>query len=78
MVAFPRQSTSTPEAPGSSVPACPLFRWRVMERWLEGVLARGDVWFATLDQIARHVLAERDRGADIRVEHFPYYTERQR
>ena len=54
-----------------------LARWRVMERWLEGVLERGDVWFATLDQIARHVLAERDRGADIRVERLPYYTERQ-
>ncbi len=34
--------------------------------------ARGD-----LVEIARHVLAERDRGADIRVEQFPYYTERQ-
>ena len=49
-----------------------------MERWLEGVLERGDVWFATLDEIARHVLAERDRGADVRVEEFPYYAERQR
>jgi peptidoglycan/xylan/chitin deacetylase (PgdA/CDA1 family) len=34
--------------------------------------ARGD-----LVEIARHVLAERGRGADIRVEQFPYYTERQ-
>jgi hypothetical protein len=36
-----------------------------------------DVWVATLDEIARHVLAERDRGAGIRVERFPCYTERQ-
>jgi ABC-type nitrate/sulfonate/bicarbonate transport system ATPase subunit/peptidoglycan/xylan/chitin deacetylase (PgdA/CDA1 family) len=55
-----------------------LARWRVMERWLEGVMKRGDVWFATLGEIAAHVLAERDRGADVRVEDFPYYTERQR
>jgi hypothetical protein len=54
-----------------------LARWRVMERWLEDVLGRGDVWFATLGEIAAHILAERDRGADIRVEDFPYYTEPQ-
>jgi peptidoglycan/xylan/chitin deacetylase (PgdA/CDA1 family) len=54
-----------------------LARWRVMEQWLEGVMERGDVWFATLGEIAQHVLAERDRGAEIRFDDFPYYTERQ-
>lgn len=51
-----------------------LARWRVVERWLEGVLERGDVWFAPLEEIAAHVKAERDRGATIRTEELPYYT----
>lgn len=37
-----------------------LARWAAMETWLEGVLARGDVWFAPLEEIARHAAAHRD------------------
>ncbi|PKP85114.1 MAG: ribulose phosphate epimerase [Alphaproteobacteria bacterium HGW-Alphaproteobacteria-2] len=50
-----------------------LARWRVVERWLEGVLARDDVWFAPLEEIAAHVAAQRAAGAPVRVERLPYY-----
>ncbi len=39
-----------------------LSRWRVVEDWLEGVLARGDVWFAPLEDIAAHVSRLRADG----------------
>jgi peptidoglycan/xylan/chitin deacetylase (PgdA/CDA1 family) len=32
-----------------------LARWRVVERWLEDVLATKKVWFATLEEIVAHV-----------------------
>lgn len=51
-----------------------LARWRVVERWLEEVLARGDVWFAPLEEIAAHVAAARAAGAPVRVERLPYYN----
>ena len=50
-----------------------LARWRQVERWLEGVLAAGDVWFAPLEEIARHVQTVRSQGTTVRVEHLPYY-----
>jgi hypothetical protein len=31
-----------------------------MERWLEGVLETGDVWIASMEEIARHAMAHRD------------------
>jgi peptidoglycan-N-acetylglucosamine deacetylase len=40
-----------------------LARWRVVERWLETVLSRADVWFAPLEKIAAHVQHLRDSGA---------------
>jgi agmatinase len=39
-----------------------LARWAAVERWLEGVLERDDVWFAPLEEIAAHVKAEHDGG----------------
>ena len=30
-----------------------------MERWLEGILAKGDVWFAPMEEIAQHAAAHR-------------------
>ncbi len=50
-----------------------LARWRVVERWLEEVLARGDVWFAPLEEIAAHVLAQRAAGIAVRQDDLPYY-----
>jgi len=50
-----------------------LARWRVLETWLEGVLARGDVWFAPLEEIAAHVAHVRAEGCALRVERLPYY-----
>mgnify|MGYP006269805199 CR=1 FL=1 len=51
-----------------------LARWRAVERWLEEVLARGDVWFAPLEEIARHVRRVRAEGTAVRVERLPYFT----
>jgi hypothetical protein len=31
-----------------------------MEAWLDGVIDRGDVWFAPMEEIARHAMAHRD------------------
>lgn len=46
-----------------------LARWRVVERWLEEMLARGDVWVATLGEIAAHVAAQ----DGLREDRLPYY-----
>jgi peptidoglycan-N-acetylglucosamine deacetylase len=51
-----------------------LARWAQVERWLEGVLERGGVWFAPLEEIAAHVRAMRDAGTAVRTELLPYYT----
>ncbi len=52
-----------------------LARWRQVEKWLEGVLERGDVWFAPLHEIAAHVRGEAARDPNaVRVEKLPYYT----
>jgi peptidoglycan-N-acetylglucosamine deacetylase len=37
-----------------------LARWTAMERWLEGVLEKGDLWIAPMEEIARHALAHRN------------------
>lgn len=51
-----------------------LARWRQVETWLEGILARGDVWFATLEDIAGHVKSCRDDGRyRPRIDKLPYY-----
>lgn len=44
-----------------------LARWRLFERWLEETLARGDVWFAPLEEIAAYCQARNPR-----VEQLPY------
>lgn len=49
-------------------------RWRVVEAWLEKRLEEGDIWFATLGEIAEHAAAQ----PGIRVEPFPYYDKPQR
>ena len=51
-----------------------LARWRAMERFLEDVLERDDVWFATLEEIAQHMdeLRQTTPGA-VRTETLPYY-----
>lgn len=40
-----------------------LARWEVVARFLEDVLARGDVWFAPMEDIAAHVLSLAESGA---------------
>ncbi|MEM7253603.1 MAG: polysaccharide deacetylase [Pseudomonadota bacterium] len=53
-------------------------RWQVVEQWLERVVASGDVWFATLSDLAEHTLARHRDGQAVRVETFPYYDTSQR
>jgi hypothetical protein len=47
-----------------------------VHRFLEGVLDRGDVWFAPMEEIAAHVLKVTAEGAwTPRVDRLPYYAE---
>ncbi|MYH58775.1 MAG: polysaccharide deacetylase [Boseongicola sp. SB0675_bin_26] len=51
-----------------------LARWRLVEKWLEGVLERDDVWFAPLCEIAAHVQkVHAAKALPVRVERLPYY-----
>jgi peptidoglycan/xylan/chitin deacetylase (PgdA/CDA1 family) len=51
-----------------------LSRWLRIEKMIEYMLGTGEVWFARLEDIARHVLALRERGEyDIRIDRLPYY-----
>jgi peptidoglycan/xylan/chitin deacetylase (PgdA/CDA1 family) len=53
-----------------------LARWRVVETWLENVLATKNVWFAPLEQIAAHVDNLVESGSyKIRTEDLPYFTQ---
>jgi peptidoglycan/xylan/chitin deacetylase (PgdA/CDA1 family) len=52
-----------------------LARWRVVERWLEEVVANRKVWFASLEEIAAHIDGLVAAGTyRIRVEDLPYFT----
>jgi peptidoglycan-N-acetylglucosamine deacetylase len=51
-----------------------LARWAEVERFLEKILARGGVWFAPLEEIARHAAAMEAAGRwRPRIETLPYY-----
>lgn len=51
-----------------------LSRWHVVNEFLEEVLARGDVWFAPMEEIAAHVKTVADAGEyDPRVVRVPQY-----
>ncbi|MEL6964473.1 MAG: polysaccharide deacetylase [Pseudomonadota bacterium] len=51
-----------------------LARWRQVERLIEDMVGRGDVWLARLEDIARHVLDCRNDGSyQPRVDDLPYY-----
>ncbi len=55
-----------------------LARWAVVERWLEDILNRGDVWFATLEEIAAHVKQLTDSGQyQPHSQTLPHYTQSQ-
>lgn len=49
-----------------------LSRWRQVDKLIEDMVSRGDVWLAPLEDIARHVLATRD-SFQLRVDQLPYY-----
>lgn len=49
-----------------------LARWRQVEKWLEQVLTRKDVWFASLHEISAHVRSQTVSG-NIRADKLPYY-----
>lgn len=50
-----------------------LARWRQVEKLIEDMTTRGDVWLAPLEDIARHVLACRESGYQPRVDRLPFY-----
>jgi peptidoglycan/xylan/chitin deacetylase (PgdA/CDA1 family) len=45
-----------------------LARWRVFEKWLENTLEKGDVWFATLEQIAQFTHDNLDKVRRVEIE----------
>ncbi len=52
-----------------------LSRWLRAEQMIEEMLNTGDVWFATLEEIAQHVLTISDRNEyQPRVDQLPYYS----
>ena len=55
-----------------------LSRWLGVEKMIDEMLATGDVWFASMEEIARHIQTLRQAGEyDARVDTLPYYTEPQ-
>ncbi len=55
-----------------------LSRWQRVEKMIEEMMETGDVWFATLEEIAAHINALRAQGDySPRVDHLPYYTDSQ-
>ncbi len=51
-----------------------LARWREVETLIATMLEKGKVWFAPMEEIARHVLRCRDEGTyQPRVDRLPYY-----
>ena len=55
-----------------------LARWRLVERWLEEIMANRAVWVARLEDIADHLDTLSAQGHDIRTERLPYYRGPQR
>jgi peptidoglycan/xylan/chitin deacetylase (PgdA/CDA1 family) len=55
-----------------------LSRWLRVEKMIQEMLDTGDVWFASMEQIATHILKIRDDGSyQPRVDKLPYYSEPQ-
>jgi hypothetical protein len=54
-----------------------LARWRQVEKLIEYMLDKGEVWFAPMEEIAGHVRACIDDGSyQPRVDRLPYYDKR--
>ena len=52
-----------------------LARWRQVEKMIEYMMDKGDVWFARMEDIAAHVRACIDDGSYTpRIDNLPYYT----
>ncbi len=53
-----------------------LSRWEVFAQFLEGLVERGDVWFAPMERIAEYVeTAHREQRYNARIDVIPQYTE---
>ena len=51
-----------------------LSRWQRVEKMIEEMLNTGDVWFASMEEIAAHINALKTAGEyEPRVDHLPYY-----
>ena len=58
-----------------SAGVCPLAR---VEKAIEYMMSTGDVWFATMEEIAAHVTSVTDQGSyNPRVDKLPYHSEPQ-
>lgn len=55
-----------------------LSRWQRVEKMIDYMVSTGDVWFATMEEIAAHVNDISTTGTyDIRVDQIPYHSEMQ-
>ncbi len=53
-----------------------LARWKQVEKLIAYMREKGDVWFATMEEIAKHIQACRSQGTyTARVDALPYYAE---
>jgi peptidoglycan/xylan/chitin deacetylase (PgdA/CDA1 family) len=50
-------------------------RLRAWVSWVEGLKARGDIWIASLEEIAAHLQKRLAAGDDLRHVHYPFYEE---
>ena len=51
-----------------------LSRWAQVEKMIDTMMQTGDVWFATMEEIARHVQSVRADGSyQARIDRLPYY-----
>ena len=49
-------------------------RWHEVSKLIEYMMAKGDVWFARMDEIAAHVQRSVATGAyKLRIDKLPYY-----
>ncbi|WP_114389417.1 polysaccharide deacetylase family protein [Notoacmeibacter marinus] len=55
-----------------------LSRWQRVEKMIDYMIGTGDVWFASLEDIAAHVRSVEASGDyEPRIDHLPYHTENQ-
>ena len=52
-----------------------LTRWLEANKLIEYIISKGNVWFTTMEEIAKHTRGQyRDKPESIRVHQMPYYN----